>query len=72
MQKKKAIITRDILKAKAVEIWRGLPQYRGGAKEMPPWSSGWLAGFKKRYKIKEYVYHREGASIEIDKPKQII
>jgi hypothetical protein len=29
MQKKKATITRDILKAKAADLWERLPQFDG-------------------------------------------
>jgi hypothetical protein len=34
--------------------------------EMPKWSNGWLEGFKKRYKIKEYVQHGEAGSAATD------
>ena len=53
MEHKKAIITGDILKAKAKELGDALPQYDNV--EQPKWSNGWLDGFKKRFKIKEYV-----------------
>ena len=41
-----------------------LPQYNDI--EMPKWSNGWLKGFKKRYKIKEYVQHGEAGSAATD------
>ena len=53
MEQKKAIITSEILKTKAKELWAALPQF-DDIKE-PKWSNGWLEGFKKRFKIKEYV-----------------
>src|ERR1700733_9756860 len=38
---------------------------------MPKWSNGWLDRFKKRYKIKEYVQHREASSVATDDPDNI-
>jgi hypothetical protein len=40
MQKKKAPITREVLKAKALEIWMLLPQYKDLPE--PKWSNRWL------------------------------
>jgi hypothetical protein len=39
---------------------------------MLPWLNSWLAGFKKRFKIKEYVFYGEAASAEVDTPKAIV
>jgi hypothetical protein len=64
MQKKKAIITGDVLKAQAHQIWNRFPQYN--EEEEPKWSNGWLDRFKKRYNIKEYKRHGEGASAEVN------
>jgi hypothetical protein len=69
MQHKKAIITGDILKSKAQELWKALPQYK--EEPMPTWSNGWLSGFKKRHNIKEYVSHGEGTSAEINAPERM-
>ena len=69
MEHKKAIITGDILKAKAKELWDALPQYENV--EQPKWSNGWLDGFKKRFKIKEYVQHGESGSAATDNPDNI-
>jgi DDE superfamily endonuclease/Tc5 transposase DNA-binding domain/Fission yeast centromere protein N-terminal domain len=63
MEKKKAILTGDILKAKAHEIWSRLPQY--SQQQEPKWSNGWLNRFKKRHNIKEYKLHGEGASADV-------
>jgi hypothetical protein len=63
MEKKRAILTGDILKAKAHEIWSLLPQY--SQQQEPKWSNGWLDNFKKRHSIKEYKLHGEGASADI-------
>jgi hypothetical protein len=63
MEKKRAIITGDILKAKAHEIWSLLPQY--SQQQEPKWSNGWLDNFKKRHYIKEYKSYGEGASADI-------
>jgi hypothetical protein len=69
MEAKKAIITGDILKPKARQLWDALPQYVN-IKE-PKWSNSWLERFKKRYKIKEYVQHREAGSAQTDNPDNI-
>jgi hypothetical protein len=69
MQKKKAIITGDILRAQAHQIWNRLLQYN--EEEEPKWSNGWLDRFKKRYNIKEYKQHGEGASAEVNTPLAI-
>ena len=69
MQKKKVVITGQILKSQAAKFWVALPQYQG--QEQPKFSNGWLWGFQQRYNIREYVYHGEAASAEIDKPEAI-
>ena len=69
MEQKKAIITGEILKTKAKQLWEALPQYDDV--DMPKWSNGWLEGFKKRYKIKEYVQHGEAGSAQTDTPDNI-
>ena len=69
LQKKKAVITGEILKAQAIKFWVTLPQYQG--QEQPKFSNGWLQGFQHRFRIKEYIYHGEAASAEINKPEAI-
>jgi hypothetical protein len=64
MEQKKAIVTGEILKAKAEQLWEALPQYNDV--EMPKWSNKWLERFKKRYKIKEFVQHGEAGSAATD------
>ena len=64
MKQKKAIITSEIQKTKARELWAALPQFDDI--EEPKWSNGWLNRFKKRFKIKEYVQHGEASSAVID------
>jgi hypothetical protein len=63
MQKKKAVINGDTIKAQASKLWNLLPQFEDLPE--PKWSNGWLDGFKKRYKIKEFVQHGEGSSAEV-------
>jgi hypothetical protein len=70
MEQKKAIITGEILKTKAKELWNALPQYDNI--KMPKFSNGWLNRFKGRYKIKEYVQHREAASAATGNPDNIV
>ena len=59
-----AIITGEILKARAALLWQELPQYRDI--EEPKWSNGWLDGFKKRFHIRQFVLHGEAASAAIN------
>ena len=67
MQKKNAVITGDVLKAKAAELQAALPQYADQPQPKGKQSNGWLDGFKKRYRIKEYVQHGEAAGAAIHK-----
>ena len=69
IEAKKAIITGDILKEKSHQLWQALPQFTN--EQEPRWSIGWLDGFKKRFKIKEYVQHGEAASAAIDNPDNL-
>ena len=63
------VIKGEVLKEKAWTIWQGLSQYRGI--QEPKWSNGWLEGFKKRHKIKEYVIHGEASSAAVNSPELI-
>jgi DDE superfamily endonuclease/Tc5 transposase DNA-binding domain/Fission yeast centromere protein N-terminal domain len=69
IQRKKGVITGDILQAKASEIFKRLPQFQNTPE--PKWSNGWLDGFKKRFKIKEYVRHGEASSAAVNDPEMI-
>ena len=69
MQKKRAVITGEILKQQAIKLWTALPQYQG--KEQPKFSNGWLGNFQKRFNIKEYINHGEAAAAQIDNPDAI-
>jgi hypothetical protein len=69
IQQKKAVITSDILKAKASELWNRLPQFKYSIE--PKWSNGWLDGFKKRYKVRDFVQHGDGGSADINNPDAI-
>jgi hypothetical protein len=69
MEAKRAIITGDVLKEKAHQLWQALPQYHNITE--PPWSNGWLQGFKKRFKIKEYVQHGEAGSAATNNEQNI-
>jgi hypothetical protein len=70
IEQKKAIITGEVLKTKARELWAALLQFNDI--EEPKWSNGWLDGFKKRFKIKEYVQYREAGSAATDNPDNIV
>jgi hypothetical protein len=69
LQKKDAVITGEILQQQAIKLWQALPQYQN--QEQPKFSNGWLEGFKKRFKIREYVKHGEGGSADINSPENI-
>ena len=58
-----ATVTGDLLKAKAAVLFELLPQHRGD--DPPRFSTGWLDGFKARYRIKRY--RRYGESAVVDK-----
>ncbi|KAI0990930.1 hypothetical protein K3495_g17257, partial [Podosphaera aphanis] len=70
MQGKRAVITGDILKAKARELCQRLPQYTPEMEE-PKWSNGWLESFKKKFNIKQYVQYGEGAAADINSDANI-
>ena len=69
MQKKRAVITGDILKEQAIRLWKSLPQYQDC--QQPKFSNGQLDGFKKRFKIREYVQHGEAGSADVHNPEAI-
>ena len=54
-------MTGDILIEKARQVWHQVPQYQG--QPIPEFSVGWLAGFKKRYKIQQQNRHGEASSV---------
>lgn len=68
-QKKKNIVTGDLLKGQALRLWQRLPQYQNVTE--PKWSNGWLDRFKKRYSIKQYHNHGEAGSADVDNPAMI-
>ena len=53
-----------ILKAMALNFYNCMPYYKNQME--PKWSNGWLDRFKRRYNIKEYKQHGEGASAEVN------
>lgn len=55
-------INGDILRTRARWYWQRLPQYQGLPE--PPFSNGWLAGFKERYNIKDRRRHGESAEVD--------
>ena len=55
-------ITGDIIRTKASWFWHRLPQYC--SRPEPPWSNGWLAGFKQRRGIKDRRRHGEASSVD--------
>jgi hypothetical protein len=69
IQAKKGVITGDVLKEKASQIWKLLPQYKDLPE--PKWSNGWCDNFKKRFHIKNYVRHSEANSADISSPDNI-
>jgi DDE superfamily endonuclease/Fission yeast centromere protein N-terminal domain/Tc5 transposase DNA-binding domain len=62
--------TGELLRIKATEFWEKLPAYKD--QPCPTWSNGWLAGFKRRYGLKERRRHGEGASAQVDDDSEAI
>lgn len=58
----KLILTRDIIRAKALSYWHQLPQYQGVAP--PIFSDGWLSNFKARHGITSRRRHGEARSVD--------
>lgn len=63
MEKKKAIVTGDLLKEMASVFWDKLPQYEGQLK--PKFSTSWLEGFKVRHSIKKYQLYGEAGVVDM-------
>ena len=55
------IVTGDILKAKALEFWKRLPEY--SSLPPPKFSNGWLTGFKRRHSLRKITRHGEPESV---------
>ena len=62
MMKKEATITGDILRGMAKTFFNKLPQYEDEPE--PRFSTGWLDGFKARYKIKKYTRHGDAGAVD--------
>ena len=61
IQNRGGIVTGEILIEKARHIWHQIPEYQN--QSVPEFSVGWLAGFKKRYKIQKQNKHGEALSV---------
>jgi hypothetical protein len=59
------VVSGDLLRLKATELWQKLPQYQGQA--CPTWSEGWLEGFKQRHNFHRRRKVGEANSVEITK-----
>jgi hypothetical protein len=64
MHKKKATITGDLIKEQARRFWHRLECYQG--LEVPPFSNGWLDGFKQRHSLRKYARHGESGSVDLE------
>jgi hypothetical protein len=62
----KGTIIGDILKAKALEIWLLLSQYKD-LLELK-WLNGRLEGWKKRYNIKQHTNYSEASVVDANNP----
>jgi hypothetical protein len=54
-------ITGPLLRMKAIEYWKKIPQYQH--LPLPLFSDGWLTRFKKRCHLRYHTFHGEAASI---------
>ena len=61
VQSKRIIVSDDVLREQAAQIFIQLPEYSSCS--MPSWSNGWLHGFQRRFGIKEYVQYGEAGSV---------
>lgn len=57
----------ELLQARAVKLWRTVPEVRGGKDEepVPEFGSSWLEGYKSRYGIRRRTFHGEAASVSV-------
>lgn len=62
MLRKKKPMTDEAIRELAKKIFYQLPQYQNV--EAPRFSSGWLKGYKARYKWKSYVGHDESDAVD--------
>ena len=60
--KKGITVTGFYIQGAASKLWHKMAQYQG--QNEPSWSKGWLEGFKKRHRIRQYV--RSGESADVD------
>jgi len=56
-------LTGDMICSAASSFWAKMPDFR--LLTEPKWSQGWLEGFKRRHKIKQYKQSGESASADI-------
>lgn len=61
-EQQRRVINGDLLRLQASIFWHRLPQYNGQTE--PPWSNGWLAGFKTRKGIKDRRRHGEAGGVD--------
>jgi hypothetical protein len=54
-------ITGPLLRLKAIEYWRKIPEYAG--LPVPLFSDGWLTRFKQRHSLRYHTFHGESASV---------
>lgn len=50
------------MRATASKLWHLMPEFREF--DEPKWSSGWLWGFQKRYRVKQFKQHGEAGSVD--------
>jgi hypothetical protein len=54
-------ITGPLLRLKAIEYWRKIPEY--AELPVPAFSDGWLTRFKTRHSLRYHSFHGESASV---------
>ncbi|KAJ5976558.1 hypothetical protein N7481_010265 [Penicillium waksmanii] len=68
-------ITGPLLRLKAIEYWRKIPEYTGFPE--PLFSDGWLTRFKQRHSLRYHTFHGESSSVPTSihddiKPIQVV
>lgn len=68
LNRKKLNVTGDMITEAAKRLWSLMPEYQNVRE--PKWSSTWLAGFKRRFKVKSRTLHGDAESVDIEQAQE--